>query len=123
MMENVQALQAISVSQQVAANNVANVNTNEFRSSRVEYETGPDGRGVRVADIYENPAPGPLVSEGEYVETEEGVRYEEAWVEGSNTDLATEMVQMIENEQAFAANVAALHTSMDMSGVLIDMMV
>lgn len=123
MMENVQALQAISVSQQVAANNVANVNTNEFRSSRVEYETGPDGRGVRVADIYENPAPGPLVSEGEYVETEEGVRYEEAWVEGSNTDLATEMVQMIENEHAFAANVAALHTSLDMTGVLIDMMV
>ena len=36
MMENVQALQAISVSQQVAANNVANVNTNEFRSGRVE---------------------------------------------------------------------------------------
>lgn len=123
MMENVQALQAISVSQQVAANNVANVNTNEFRSSRVEYETGPDGRGVRVADIYENPAPGPLVSEGEYVETEEGVRYEEAWVEGSNTDLAAEMVQMIENEHAFAANVAALHTSLDMTGVLIDMMV
>ena len=55
MMENVQALQAISVSQQVAANNVANVNTEGFRSSRVEYETGPDGRGVRVADISEKP--------------------------------------------------------------------
>jgi flagellar basal-body rod protein FlgC len=123
MMENVQALQAISVSQQVAANNVANMNTNEFRSSRVEYETGPDGRGVRVSDIYENTAPGPMVPGGEYVETEEGLRYEEAMVEGSNTDLAAEMVQMIENEQAFAANVAALHTSMDMSGVLIDMMV
>lgn len=123
MMENVQALQAISVSQQVAANNVANVNTNEFRSSRVEYETGPDDRGVRVSDIYENTAPAPLVQGGEYVETEEGLRYEEALVEGSNTDLAAEMVQMIENEQAFAANVAALHTHFDMTGVLIDMMV
>ena len=49
--------------------------------------------------------------------------YEETLVEGSNTDLATEMVQMIENEHAFAANVAALRTSMDMTGVLIDMMV
>jgi flagellar basal-body rod protein FlgC len=122
-MESVQALQAISVSQQVAANNVANLNTNEFRSSRVECETGPDGRGVRVADIYENPAPGPLVSEGEYDETAEGIRYEEAWVEGSNTDLAAEMVRMIENEHAFAANVVALHTSLDMTGVFIDMMV
>lgn len=123
MMENVQALQAISVSQQVTANNVANVNTNEFRSSRVEYETGPDDRGVRVSDIYENTAPGPLVQGGEYVETEEGLRYEESLVEGSNTDLAAEMVQMIENEQAFAANVAALHKHFDMTGVLIDMMV
>ena len=123
MMENVQALQAISVSQQVAANNVANVNTNEFRSSRVEYETGPDDRGVRVSDIYENTAPGPLVQGGEYVETEEGLRYEETLVEGSNTDLAAEMVQMIDNEQAFAANVAALHKHFDMTGVLIDMMV
>ncbi len=123
MIENVQALQAIGVSQQVAANNVANMNTEGFRSSRVEYETGPDGRGVRVADISENTAPGPLVQGGEYVETEEGRRYEETLVEGSNTDLATEMVQMIENEQAFAANVAALHTNFDMTGVLIDMMV
>ena len=123
MMENVQALQAISVSQQVAANNVANMNTEGFRSSRVEYETGPDGRGVRVADIAENPAPRPLVPGRENVRKDEEIRYEEALAEGSNTDLATEMVQMIENEQAFAANVAALHTSMDMTGVLIDMMV
>jgi flagellar basal-body rod protein FlgC len=123
MMENVQALQAVSVSQQVAANNVANMNTNEFRSSRVEYETGPSDRGVRVSGIYENPAPGPLVEGGEYVETAEGLRYEESLVEGSNTDLAAEMVQMMENEQTFAANVAALHTHFDMTGVLIDMMV
>jgi len=123
MIENVQALQAIGVSQQVAANNVANMNTEGFRSSRVEYETGPDGRGVRVADISENPAPGPLVPGRENVRKDEEIRYEEALAEGSNTDLATEMVQMIENEQAFAANVAALHTSMDMTGVLIDMMV
>ena len=123
MIENVQALQAISVSQQVAANNVANMNTEGFRSSRVEYETGPEGRGVRVADISENTASGPLVPGGEPVRADEELRYEEALVEGSHTDLATEMVQMIENEQAFAANVAALHTNFDMTGVLIDMMV
>jgi flagellar basal body rod protein FlgG len=49
--------------------------------------------------------------------------YEEMLVEGSNTDLATEMVQMIENEHAFAANAAALHTHLDMTGVIINMMV
>jgi flagellar hook protein FlgE len=123
MIENVQALQAISFSQQVAANNVANMNTNGFHSSRVEFETGPDGRGVQVQDVYENTSAGPLVPGGEYVETDEGLRYEEMLVEGSNTDLATEVVQMIENEHAFAANAAALHTHLDMTGVIINMMV
>ena len=123
MMENVQALQAISYSQQVAANNVANMNTNGFHSSRVEFETGPDGQGVQEQGSYENTSAGPLVPGGEYVEIDGGQRYEEMLVEGSNTDLATEMVQMIENEHAFAANAAALHTSMDMTGVIINMMV
>ena len=123
MMENVQALQAIGYSQQVAANNVANVNTSGFHSSRVDFETGPDGRGVRVQDIHENSSPGPLVPGGEFVETDQAVRFTEMPVEGSNTDLATEMVQMIKNEHAFAANAAALHTRLDMTGVIINMMV
>jgi flagellar basal-body rod protein FlgC len=121
MMESVQALQAISVSQQVSANNVANMNTSEFRSSRVEYETGPGDQGVRAREVTENTDSGPLVRGEEY--DDERLRSEEMLVEGSNTDLATEMVQMVENEQAFAANAAALHTSMDMTGVLINMMV
>jgi flagellar hook protein FlgE len=123
MMESVQALQAISVSQQVSANNVANMNTNEFRSSRVEYETGPGDQGVRVREVTENTDSGPLVQGREYAEADEALRSEEMMVEGSNTDLATEMVRMVENEAAFAANAAALHTSMDMTGVLINMMV
>ena len=123
MMENVQAMQAISFSQQVAANNVANMNTNGFHSSRVEFETGPNGRGVQVQDVYENTSAVPLVQGKEYVETDEGRRYEEMLVEGSNTDLTTEVVQMIENEHAFAANAAALHTQLDMTGVIINMMV
>jgi len=123
MIENVQALQSISFSQQVSANNVANMNTNGFHSSRVGLETGPNDQGVQAQDVYENTSAGPLVPGGEYVETDEGMRYEEMLVEGSNTDLATEMVQMIENEHAFAANAAALHTHLDMTGVIINMMV
>ncbi len=117
MIESVQALQAISVSQQVSANNVANVNTDEFRPSRVEYETGPGDQGVRVQEITY------AITPDEYAETYDELRYEEMLLDGSYTDLATEMVQMIENEQAFAANVTALHTGLDMTGVLIDMMV
>ena len=123
MMENVQAMQAISFSQQVAANNVANISTNGFHSSRVEFETGPGGQGVQVQDVFENTAAGPLVPGQEYAEIDGQTYYQDTLVEGSNTDLATEMVQMIENEHAFAANAAALHTRLDMTGVIINMMV
>ena len=119
----IESVQAISVSQQVSANNVANMNTNGFHSSRVEFETGPDGQGVQAQGSYENTSAGPLVPGGEYVQCSGGQRSEELLVEGSNTDLATEMVQMIENEHAFAANAAALHTHLDMTGVIINMMV
>lgn len=123
MTENIQAVQAMSLSQDVTANNIANMNTNGFHARRLDLESGPEDWGVRAQQIVESTTAGPLVPGGEYVQTEAGMRYEEGLVEGSNTDLATEMVRMIEDEQAFAANVAALHTRMDMTGVLIDMMV
>lgn len=123
MMENVQALQAFSLSQQITANNVANINTNGFHSSRLDLETGPDGQGVRPQQIVENSNPGPLVQGYEPVQTESGMTYADSLVEGSNTDLAAEMVQMILDEQAFAANAAALRTQMEMKGTFIDEMV
>lgn len=122
MTANIQALHAIGISQQVAANNIANMNTNGFRSSRVDLETGPNDQGVRVQDIVENTQPGPLVPGGEYVRDGD-MRYEEGLVEGSNTDLATEMVHMIHNELAYAANAVAIRTDMEMTGTLINTMV
>jgi flagellar basal-body rod protein FlgC len=123
MMDSVQAMQVASTSQQVAANNVANMNTNGFRSSRVELETGPGDQGVRVSGIYENTQPGPLVEGGEWVETDAGRVYEKTLVEASNTDLAEEMVQMMENERLFEANAVALRTQLEMRGRFIDEMV
>lgn len=120
MIENVQALEAFGISQQVAANNVANMNTDGFHSSRVDLETGPNDRGVRVQDVVE------ISSAGQQAATEAPQPDETqaaAPLEPSDTDLATEMTQMIENEHAFAANVAAIRTGADMTGVLIDMMV
>lgn len=123
MMENTQALGAIGISQQVTANNIANMNTNGFRSSRVDLETGPDGQGVRVQDIVENTRSGPLVPGGQYVREDGIERDEERLVEGSNTDLTTEAVQMIEDELAFTANAVAIRTQAEMTGTVIDMMV
>lgn len=120
MIENIQALSAIGVSQQVAANNVANINTDGFVPSRVDLETGPKDQGVRVQDIVE------ISPQGQLAATEnlppDDIQ-ETAPLEPSATDLATEMVQMIENENAFAANVAAIRSDAEMVGTLIDTMV
>lgn len=185
MTPNIQALRAVSVSQQVLANNVANMNTDGFLPSRVDFETGPEGEGVRVQRIvkedsrevrrrerlrehrrqealrHEERESRRLEEEhatsrrvrtrhmeegarqaGENRRREEALQAEserirrldeeyfaekadqEAWLaEASATDLATEMVRMIENEHAFAANVVALQTQMNMQGVLIDTLV
>jgi len=120
MIENLQALQAIGVSQQVTANNVANMNTDGFQPSRVDLETGPGGQGVHVQDIVE------ISSDGQLAATENAMPEDvqtDAPVEPSATDLATEMVQMIENEHAFAANVAAIRGDAEMTGAFIDTMV
>ena len=180
MTPNIQALHAVGMAQRVSANNVANVNTEGFLPSRVDFETGPDGEGVRVQRIVregshetrqrerrrealrreereerhleEEKAVGRRVRErhaeeglrqaGENRRREEALRAEDErirradeayfaektlrqeWLaEASATDLAAEMVRMIENEQVFAANAVALHTQMNMQGVLIDTLV
>ncbi|MDY0274409.1 MAG: flagellar basal body rod C-terminal domain-containing protein [Desulfomicrobium sp.] len=123
MNSNINALDTFGLSQQVTANNIANMHTPEFQSSRVHLETGPQDQGVHVQDVVENSASDPLVSGDEYVRDNDEVRYEERLTEGSNTDLTQEIVQMIEDEHAFAANVAALRAHMDMQGVFIDEMV
>ena len=104
---NISALSAFGTVQQVVANNIANVNTDEFQSSRTVLESSPNDQGVRVSDIQVNESPGPIIDE----------------VEGSNTDLATEMVTMMTNEAAFDANVAVIRAQEEMTGSLFDMII
>lgn len=115
-MENIQALHAVGVSQAVSTNNVANMNTDGFNPGRVDLETGPQDQGVRVQDIVtlssEYPAKRPEEAPASDVD-----------LPPSETDLATELVQMIENEHGFAANAVALRTAMDMTGAFIDTLV
>ena len=118
---NIQAMQAIGLSRQIGANNVANIHTQEFQASRLTLETGPDGRGVHPQAIDPHPAPGPLVPGlGEHVE--DGMR-STVWgmVEGSNTELVTEMVNSIRDERALHANVAMVRTWDEMSGAVLEL--
>ncbi|SDN60869.1 flagellar basal-body rod protein FlgC [Desulfonauticus submarinus] len=116
------ALTSFSTLQDVSANNVANINTPEFKASRADLQTGPEDKGVYVSQIIQSSEPGPLVEkiELEQNETTNYVEQKNVLVEGSNTDLATEMVNQIINENSFAANVKSIQTYDNMVGSIIN---
>lgn len=55
---NLSALSSLGTVQQVAANNVANVNTDGFKASSVVLQSGPEDQGVRVGAIHQSSTPG-----------------------------------------------------------------
>ncbi|MHC1787970.1 flagellar basal body rod protein FlgC [Solidesulfovibrio sp.] len=118
------ALSAMSASMAATANNVANVNTDGYKSRDVRLQTGPGGQGVRVADVVEDASAGGYRPAAVSARNEAGV-YEPSvgMVETSNVDLARQSVDMIETSRAFEANVAVVRTQDDMLGTLLDMRV
>lgn len=115
------ALDALSTSLAVTANNVANVSTDGFRSSDVRLETGPGGQGVRVGEIRESEDPGPLRQDLiRSVGEDGGVTVRPGMVEGSNTDVAREMTDMMTTQRAFEANANAIRAREEMTGVLVN---
>ncbi len=122
---NLQALQAFSIGMAVTANNIANMNTNEFKSSRADLETGPYGQGVQVAAIRQDDSPGPLVESLSQSDNNLAERASPRYdlIEASNTDLTREMVHMIGYQNAFDANIAAIRTQEEMVGTLINQIV
>jgi flagellar basal-body rod protein FlgC len=102
---NLSAMDSLGVSQQVSANNIANVSTEGFKASSVALESGPEGQGVLVSAIRESTNVGPMVDGAEM----------------SNTDIGTEMVDMILTGHAFSANAAAVRVSEEMTGHLLNM--
>ncbi len=119
------AMNAFSTSVAVTANNLANVSTDEFKASRTNLETGPDGEGVRVSSITEDSSSGPLKEEVVARENAETgrVETERDLVEGSNTDVATEMVNLMVNENAYGANAEMIRTEDEMAQTVLDMKV
>lgn len=117
------AMGAMSVTMNVAANNVANVDTEGFKASRVDLEDTANG-GVRVADIRESSEAGPLVSSTRLENDESGrTQAVPAYVEGSNTDLVREFATMTVTQEAFSANAAMVKTWDQMTGTVVDMVV
>jgi len=117
-------LSAMTTSMAATANNVANVNTDGYKSKDVRLETGPQGQGVRVADVATDNSAGGYRPAAVSSQNEAGVYEPTAGlVETSNVDLAQQSVDMVETSRAFEANIAVVRTQDDLVGTLLDMRV
>lgn len=119
---SLQAMEAVGVQLAVTANNVANVNTEAFRASRVDLEDGPHGRGVRVADIREGDEPGPRIpDEAGRLAAAERVAAGQGWAEGGNADLVRELTWLMREETAYLANLHVVRAGDKSAGSIMDL--
>lgn len=102
-------LQNAALRQNVAANNIANLNTPGYRArSVINAET--EGGGVRAAEMHPDDAPG----------RPDVLSLSEEALASSNVDLATEAVATIVNGASYQANAAVVRVEDDLLGSLLD---
>lgn len=104
------ALRAFGTKMEVTANNVANVNTEEFKKSRAILKEGSNSN-VEV-EIDRVNTPGPTI-----VEIESDKMTEK---ELSNVDLAEEIPQIILSQRGYEANLTTIKTWDEMLATLVD---
>ena len=106
----ISALQAYKTRLGVTADNIANVNTAEFKKSRASLKEGING-DVQV-DINRVNTPG-----HRYQELEGDQLIEK---EGSNVSLEEEIPEMMVTQRTYEANLKVLQTQNKMLGTLLD---
>jgi flagellar basal-body rod protein FlgC len=99
----VSSILALEKKLDVTANNIANVNTDEFKKSRAIFQTG-DLPGVSVT-ITKVDTPGTIQPNG---------------LESSNVFLAEEFVNLITTQHSYTANVRVIETEAEMQGHILD---
>ncbi len=105
------ALTAFDRKLDVNANNIANVNTDNFKKSRVHMQEAPQG-GVQVT-IEQIKTPGITLGTNEKTGEE---------LQSSNVNLAEEFVDQIITRYAFESNVITVKTADKMQQTLLDIM-
>ncbi|MEA2059275.1 MAG: flagellar basal body rod C-terminal domain-containing protein [Thermodesulfobacteriota bacterium] len=103
-----QAIKAFGTGMAVTANNIANVESEDFKSSRAVMNEEDNG-GVKVT-LSQNSSPGPLVT-----------RDDGSTQALSNTDLASEFTSMINFQSGYDANIKSVQTADEMKGTIINM--
>lgn len=108
------ALKAFGDKAQVTANNVANVNTDEFKKNRADIVE--DQQGAVKVEISKPGTP----EKGEFQSEEEKLKTSETKAL-SNVDIAEEMVTSMTTEKFYSANTKMVQADDEMKGTVIDM--
>ena len=106
----ISALRAFVTKMGVTADNIANVNTDEFKKTRATLHEDYNG-GVRV-ELSKDNSPGlryDVVEDGQTVEKET-----------SNVDLTEEIPNLMVTKRAYQANLKTIETQDEMLGSLLD---
>jgi len=103
------ALRAINTSMNVSSNNVANVDTNDFKNTQAVMNEG-DKTGV-VVSLSKDATEGSLKQVNDKI------------LQTSNTDIAKEMINYIQYQNNYKANVKSIQTTDSMLGTAIDMVI
>ena len=106
------ALQAYKKSMGVTANNIANVNTDEFKKSRATMKEGVNGNVEVAVDKVNTP--------GHRFQELEGDRMVEK--ETSNVSLEEELPDLMVTQRTYEANLKVLQTRDKMLGSLLDIL-
>lgn len=110
--QSLSALSAFRKSLDVTADNIANVNTDGFKKSRVTFsEQTPGGVSAQVQQINTPGIPKETIQGDKLVD-----------VESSNVDLADELTEMIPTQTAYTANLKTVSSSDEMIGALMDIL-
>ncbi|MEN6319658.1 MAG: flagellar basal body rod C-terminal domain-containing protein [Syntrophaceae bacterium] len=98
----------------VTANNIANINTNNFKKSRADMEEAyPSGVKVSISQVN---TPGDSLPPDEALSPSEKKQNQES----SNVNLAEELVNLITTEHAVSANIKTITAEDEMQKTLID---
>ena len=105
---SISALNALGTRQAVTANNIANVDSAEFKASRTTLNEGQTGTvSTKVQQIN---TPGVMINQPDG-----------SLEELSNVDLGKELTDMIPTQHGYEANLKALQTQGDMEDSVIDL--
>ncbi len=99
-------LQAADALVNNSASNIANADSAGYKQTSVNLSNLPNNGGVQVSSITTDPTAGPIDENGK---------------EGSNTDLAKNLVDLYRAKTLYDANAAVIRMASKLTGTLLDM--